>query len=134
MNQELNLSFETTFTVLPKHCNHMYPMIFGGAFFSELDLCAAACARRLLQASECDSAVTYKVLNLIFHKAAQSGDIIFMQAEVVELRKKAITIQVSADREHGAMPGRDHVADATFVFVSKKGHEYVPHGLSIPGS
>lgn len=129
----LNMVFETTFTVLPKHCNYMYPMVFGGAFFSELDLCAAACAKRLLQASDCDSAVTYKVTDLTFHKAAHSGDIIFMRAEIVDLRRKAIVVKVSADREAGATPGRDHVADVTFVFVSKKGEEYVPHGLSMPG-
>lgn len=128
----LNLVFENSFTVMPKHCNYMYPMIFGGAFFSELDLCAAACAKRLLQASECDSAVTHKVLELVFHKAAECGDMVFMRAEIVELRRKGITIRVSADREKGCVPGRDHIADATFVFVSKKGDEFVPHGLSMP--
>jgi len=125
----MNLVFENSFTVLPKHCNSMYPMIFGGSFFSELDLCAACCVDRLLHDSECDSAVTYKVIDLTFHKAAYCGDIIFMRAEVVELRKKAITVKVIAEREKKAIPGRDHVVDATFVFVSKKGEKYFPHGL-----
>lgn len=126
--------FETSFTVLPKHCNYLYPMIFGGAFFSELDLCAASCVTRLLHESICDCAVTYKVLDVTFHKAAYAGDIIFMRAEVVELKHKAIVVKVTAEREKRAVAGQDHIADAKFVFISKKGDEYVPHGLTLPES
>lgn len=127
----MNLVFENSFTVMPTHCNYMFPMIFGGAFFSELDLCAACCVNRLLHDSECDSAVTHKVLDLTFHKPAFAGDIIFMKAVVTELRNKSITVTVTAEREKRASPGRDHIVDAKFVFVSKKDGEYHPHGLSL---
>lgn len=131
MTEAKNLKFETTFTVLPKHCNYMYPMIFGGAFFSELDLCAASAVSRLLHDSDCDSAVTHKFEGT-FHAAAESGDIVFLQAEIVELRKKAIVIKVEAFRERRSTSGRDKVADARFVFVSKKGGNFHDHGLVMP--
>lgn len=128
----MNLMFETTFTVLPKHCNWMYPMIFGGAFFSELDLCAACCVNRLLHDSECDRAVTHKYEGT-FHAAAECGDIIFLSAEVVELRHKAVVVQIKAYRERRAKPGQDFIAEARFVFVTKKGDDFHPHGLKLPG-
>jgi len=127
----MNLVFETAFTVMPDQCNFQYPMIFGGAFFSELDKAAACCAYRLLHDSECDSAVTYKYEGT-FHGAAEAGDIIFLRAEIKELRRNAIVIEVKAYREHRAKAGKDHIADARFVFVSKKDGRYHPHGLSLP--
>lgn len=127
----MNLTFETTFTVLPKHTNYMYPMIFGGAFFSELDLCAASCVSRLLHDSDCDSAVTYKFEGT-YHAAAECGDIIFMKATIVELRRNAVVIEVVAEGEKRAQAGRTKLADARFVFVTKKGDKFAAHGLSLP--
>ena len=115
---------------MPKHANYMYPMIFGGAFFSELDLCAATCASRLLHDSTCDSAVTHKFSGT-FHAAAEVGDIIFLRAVVSELRKKAIVIEVYAERERRAKPGRDIVASCEFVFISKLEGEFKHHGLML---
>lgn len=126
----LNTTFETTFTVLPHQCNYMLPMIFGGAFFSELDLAAACCVNRLLHDSECDSAVTHKFSGT-FHAPAQMGDIIFLKAEVVELRHKSVRLIVTAERERRAEKGRDKVADAEFVFVTKKDGKFCNHGLSL---
>ena len=128
----MNLIYETAFTVMPTHCNYHFPMIFGGAFFSEIELCAAVTARRLLHDSECDFAVTYKVLDLTFHDEAHLGDLIFLRGEVVELKRKAIVIHVSADREVSTNQKRDHMADATLVFVSKKDKKFHPHGLEMP--
>lgn len=107
-------------------------MIFGGAFFSELDLCAACCVNRLLHDSECDSAVTYKFEGT-FHAAAESGDIIFMKAQVVELRRNAIVVNVHAEGEKRASAGKTYLADAKFVFVTKKDGKYHPHGLKLEG-
>ena len=128
----MNLKFSNSFIVMPKDCNYHFPMIFGGAFMSELDLCAAACVSRFLLDSECDSAVTYKVNNITFHGAAQSGDMIFMDAEIAQVRVHAIVVKVKALREKRNNPERDHIADAEFVFVSRKGDKVHPHGLKLP--
>ena len=126
----MNLVFENSFTVMPKHCNYMFPMIFGGHFFSEMDLCAACCVNRLLHDSECDSAVTYKFEGT-YVAAAESGDLVFMRAEVVELRRNAVVVQIKAHREKRAQAGKDLVAEAKFVFVTKKEGKFHPHGLSL---
>ena len=126
----MNTTFETTFVVMPKHCNYMYPMIFGGSFFSEMDLCAASCVNRLLHDSDCDSAVTHKFEGT-FHAAAESGDLIFLLAEIVELRKKAVVVKVKAYREPRATAGRGFIAEGKFVFVTKKNGQFAHHGLSL---
>src|SRR5258708_35733694 len=115
----MNLLFDNSFVVMPKHCNYMYPMIFGGHFFSEMDLCAATCVTRLLHDSECDSAVTYKFEGT-FHAACEAGDIVFLRAEIVELRRNAVVVNVKAHRERRPKGGKEHVADAKFVFVTRK--------------
>ena len=127
----MNLEFDTTFIVMPDQCNYMYPMIFGGAFFSEMDLCAAQCVSRLLHDSECNVAVTHKFEGT-FHNAAECGDIIFLSSKVVELRHKAIKVQVTAHSEKRGKAGRTHLADGTFVFVTKKDGEFAHHGLKMP--
>ena len=81
----MNVTFENSFIVMPADCNYQHGpngamMIFGGAFMSQLDLCAASCVNQLLLGTECDSAVTYKVLDGTFHLACESGDIVFMKA------------------------------------------------------
>lgn len=128
----MNLTFENSFIVMPRDCNYHYPMIFGGAFMSQLDLCAASCVSRLLHDSVCDSAVTYKVTDGTFHLACEAGDLVFMRAEVVELRRNAVVVHVSAERERRTSPGRERAADFTFVFVTKKDGKFHPHGLTLP--
>lgn len=125
--------FETSFVVMPAQSNYMAPMIFGGAFFSEMDLCAACCADRLLLDSECNSAVTYKA-DVTFHAPTEVGDIIFLQAKVVELRWKAIVIEVKAYRSKRNSPERDFVAEVRFVFISRKDGQYCNHGLTLPSA
>lgn len=113
----MNLEFETNFVVLPKHTNYHPPMIFGGAFFSELDLCAASCVRRLLYDSDCEGAVTYKA-EVNFLAPCYVGDIVFMKAVAKSTGKKSVVVEVTADREKQGSPNRDRVAECKFVFVS----------------
>jgi acyl-CoA hydrolase len=127
----MNTYFETNFVVMPADCNYMYPMIFGGSFFSKMDLAAAACVSRLLHDSECDSAVTHKFSGT-FHAAAECGDLVFLKCEVVELRTKSIRVIVRATREKRAEPGTDYIAEAEFIFCSKKDGKITPHGLKLP--
>lgn len=115
---------------MPSDCNYHYPMIFGGAFFAEMDLAAAITVSRLLQDSNCDSAVTHKFEGE-FLSAAECGDIIFLNCEIVELRKKAVVVEVIAKREKRAKKGQDLIAKAKFVFVTKKNGEFCPHGLEL---
>jgi acyl-CoA hydrolase len=97
-----------------------------------MDLCAAVCASNLLRSSiPADNAVTHKILNLTFHKPTYMGEIIYLYAEVTELRKKAISINVKAYREKRECGVRDFVAEGIFVFISKCGGNYVDHHLTL---
>jgi acyl-CoA hydrolase len=114
----MNLRFATNFTVMPMQTNYNYPMIFGGAFFAEIDLCAAQCVNRLLHDSPtCRTCVTHKA-EVTFHKPCYAGDLIFLEAEVAELRHKAVKVLVKAFRERCGSSTRDFVAESTFVFVT----------------
>lgn len=138
----MNLKFSTTFTVMPKHTNYMFPMIFGGAFFSEIDLCAAQCVNRLLHDSTtARAAVTHKFTGS-YHKPTFVGDLVFLEGEVVKLGYKSVVVQVKAFREKRGLPGRDFVAEAEFVFITVQDTNdvqnrpeflpYVHHGLKMP--
>lgn len=127
----MNTVFETSFTVMPRHTNYMAPMIFGGALFSEMDLAAACCVTRLLHDSVCDSAVTYKFGDGTFYTATECGDLVFLRAEVIELRQNAVKVVVEAHRERRAQAGRERIASCWFVFVTKREGRFHPHGLSL---
>lgn len=104
---------------------------------AQLDLCAASACTNLLQFSDspCDSAVTYKILELTFHKAAQMGDLVLMEAEITELRDNAIVVTVQAYRQPREVknPPKIHTATARFVFVSMKQDQFYPHRLKLEG-
>lgn len=141
-------TYETSFRVMPTQCNPLSPMIFGGAFFSEIDLCAATCVKRLLYSSKtCKEAVTHKVLDLTFNMPMYLGDLVHLRAKIVELRHKAITVEVKMFRELpesviGNEPKLEAVGKAKFVFISiingdnvgdkPKKLPYADHGLSLP--
>ena len=138
----MNLKFSTTFTVMPKHTNYMFPMIFGGAFFSEIDLCAAQTVNRLLHDSKtARAAVTHKFTGT-YHKPTFVGDLIFLHGEVVGLGYKSIVVHVRAFREKRGVAGQDFVAEAEFVFVTVRDTDdvqnrpdflpYAHHGLRMP--
>ena len=78
-------------------------------------------------------AVTYKVLDITFHKAAQMGDQIFLEAEIVELGNNSIVVQVEAYRQprDQKFPERIHAATAKLVFVTLQGDKYFPHRLKL---
>lgn len=113
----MDMKFSTSFTVYPADANNMFPMIFGGAFFSQLDKAAATAVKRLLYDSEtCKACVTHKFEGT-FHKPTYVGDLIFIEAEIISLGKKSVVVETKAYREKS--PGnRELAADAKFVFVS----------------
>ena len=115
---------------MPKDCNPLYPMIFGGALWSRMDMAAHTCTMRLLHHSKCNQAVTYKS-NVTFHAAAECGDIVFIYCTVTQLRRKGIGIKVEVQREKSGEPGCLKVAEAEFVFCSKKDGKFIHHELKL---
>jgi acyl-CoA thioesterase YciA len=125
------LKHSNSFVVMPTHTNYMYPLIFGGAFMSELDLCAATLVNKLVKKSDSvDNAVTHKA-DFTFHAPSYAGDVIYMDAEVVELGKKSIVLKVEGYREPRDSHNRIHVATSKFVFITRYGEEYRNHLLEL---
>ncbi len=125
------MTHSNSFVVMPVHTNYMYPLIFGGAFMSELDLCASILVNKLVKIStEVDNAVTHKA-DFIFHAPSYAGDVIYMDATVEELGKKSIIVKVEAYREPRNSMERIHVATSQFVFVTRSGEKYKQHLLKL---
>jgi len=128
----MNLRHETSFTVYPVDANSMFPMIFGGAFFSYLDKAAAVAVKRLLHDSpSCQTAVTHKFEGT-YLKPCYVGDLIFIEAEIISLGKKSVVVQTKAFREKAPskcdsakVATRELVADARYVFVTVEHDEDV---------
>lgn len=121
----------TFFTVLPKHCNHHMPMIFGGHFMAEMDIAAAILVAKLLTDSTTATyAVTYKYEGTFF-AAAQMGDIIELRCKITEVRKRGIGVEVCAYRQKRNQKEVEYIAKSNFVFVSKNGDKFVEHGLTL---
>ena len=125
------MKHSTSFMVLPRHTNDMSPLIFGGKFMSELDLCAAVLSNMFVKKSnKVNNAVTYKA-NFEFHGPSYCGDVIYMDASIVDLGRKSIVMEVRAYREPKNEEKRYHVATANFVFVTRLNDTYVEHGMKL---
>ena len=119
-----------SFTVLPKHTNHMSGVIFGGYFMEQIDITCGELCRRALYSSEVKAAFTHKV-EIEFCKPARLGDIVFIEAEVAEVRKKALVISFTSHVERLGSGECEEVAFGKLVWVSHEGGVYKNHGLEL---
>lgn len=114
----MNTTFSTSFIIFPEHTNHMSPIIFGGKFMAEMDLCAAKCVRRFLYDSEtADASVTHKA-NFTFLRPTYLGDFIIINSTITEVGEKSIKINTGAFREVKDSSLKEKVAEAEFVFIA----------------
>lgn len=121
---------KTSFVVMPKDLNYM-GIIFGGVFMSQLDLAAATLVNRAIRVSDTsDKAVTFK-FDVEFSKPCFEGDIVTIESEIVELRKKAIVVKLKAYREPRTDSVKELVAVCNTVFVSMNENHYVNHQLEL---
>jgi acyl-CoA hydrolase len=91
------LELVTYWTIMPKDTNYMYPLVFGGAMMSQVDLAAATHARMLLNWTNCDKAVTHKA-NFSFTGRSYTGDTIKFVSRVKEVRDNSIRFVVDVYR------------------------------------
>ena len=107
------------FTVFPEHTNSLSPLIFGGAFFAEMDKIAAIACRRLLYSSPIKgvtNAVTHKA-EVKFYKPSYQENLMFLEAEIISVGTKSICVNVKAVREiPNDLP--QLIAEIDFVFIS----------------
>lgn len=124
---------KTWFTVYPEDCNYMKvadgtPMVHGGTMLLKMDRAAAELARKCLYETECDSALTVGVENVIFHDGAKLGDLIEITVVNKEYGNKRMKffVQCFAERWGGE---KKLMAEGTFIFCSFKNGKSHPHGL-----
>lgn len=130
-----DLKFSTNFLVMPADCNDQIPMIFGGKLFSELDKACDCVAKQALRHSICEYPVTYDWAGK-FLNTAWMGEIVYIDAEIIGFHIKSIKIKVRAYKKEWDKVKKEEniitLATGEFIFISKIGKEYVPHGLSMP--
>lgn len=128
------MSFTTFWTIMPKDTNYMYPLVFGGAMMSEVDLAAATHARMLMHWTNCDKPVTYDT-HMKFTARAYSGDTIKFVSHLVEVRDNALKFIVNAYKialpteENNQCIESEHIGQHELVFVTMRGDTYTPHKL-----
>ena len=91
-----------------------YGDIFGGWLMSIMDSAAGTVAARYARGR----AVTIAVDGMTFHKPVKVGDVVSVYADVVEVGRSSLKIDVSAWRRVRASEDVDRVTHATFTFVA----------------
>jgi acyl-CoA hydrolase len=95
----------------------MYPLIFGGALFSQMDLCAANTVKQVLKEYTLGcSAITHKV-EVEFSGPSYVGDLIELEGEIISMGAKSIVVNVKAFRSNYEVT-RLSIAGAKFIFVT----------------
>lgn len=126
------IEYTTSIIVFPKHSNHLYPLIFGGALMEMMDLTAAMTSRRALQLTELEHSVTHKA-DYTFHRPSYVGDVLDLTGTVKSCSVKSLAIEVIVKRKS------ELIATGSFVFISIEPSDlslkpaflpYVKHGLT----
>lgn len=133
-DNQVPLKLTTYWTIMPKDTNYMYPLVFGGAMMSQVDLAAATHVRMLLNWTNCDKAVTHKA-NFNFTGRSYAGDTIRFDSRVAEIRDNSIRFVVDAYRS--ALPQNEipmetafeHIGQHELVFVTMAGNQFASHKL-----
>lgn len=128
------MEFTTYWTIMPKDTNYMFPLVFGGAMMSQVDLAAATHARMLLNWTSCDKTITYKA-NVLFSAPSYAGDTIRFDSRLVEVRDNSLRFIVEAYRiplPNGSKPMQityELIGKHELVFVTMTGDQFTPHRL-----
>lgn len=131
------MEYNTSFTVYPGDCNpHKNPdgsmMVHGGTMLLKMDRAAAACVKRALYNTECDTALTVGVDKVTFFFGAKLGDLINISAKVIDVGLKRITCQVSCFVEEWG-GSQKVMAEGLFHFCSFKEGESEYHRIKLNG-
>lgn len=133
MNNTPPKFFINYWTIMPADTNYMFPLVFGGAMMSQVDLAVATHVRQLLDFSECDKAVTYKA-DFKFLGPAYSGDTIEIVSECTEVRDNALGFTIRVYRIPKPTIGirkteKELIGQHYLVFVTKLEDKFHPHKL-----
>lgn len=124
--------YTTSFVVMPKHCNYLGDMIFGGELLSQMDIAAAMAVRRAMYNCEHKKAVTVRVTNVNFMVAALVGDLIQLEATVDEVTNRTLIVHVYGWREKQGTGVREKICYGEFTFCAISDNRMpVRHNLTL---
>lgn len=121
------LATTSSFTVYPKHCNHMGTLA-GGTQLTVMDQVAGVVTRRMMRATgqEGRLAVTVAVERAEFKRPGQVGDIVHVTGRIVDLGETSVTIHVQLDTDDDRTLSWGRFV---FVVIDAKTKKPVKHGL-----
>lgn len=123
----------SSFYVFPQDLN-FGNTLFGGKLLAEIDCEASKVAKSVIYGSDADNTVTAR-FEVDFKKMAHQGDLIVMEADVFELGRTSMKINVDVFIKRG--PDRKDwmcICSAKTVFVAVKDEKPFPHGKELKKS
>lgn len=121
----------SSFFVFSKDLNYGNTL-FGGKMLAEIDCEAAKVAKSIIYDTEATNTVTASFDRVDFKSPARKGDLIIMEADVIELGRTSMKVSVTASIKIG--PNREdwkEICKATTTFVALKDDTPYPHGKSM---
>lgn len=121
----------SSFFVFSKDLNYG-ETLFGGKLLAEMDCEAAKVAKAVIFGTEADAVVTASFERVDFKSPARHGDLVVMEADLVNLGKSSIKIKIQVWIKKG--PDRSdwiQICTADATFVSLKGGKPYPHGKTL---
>jgi len=117
----------SSFFVFSKDLNYG-DSLFGGKLLAEIDCEAAKVARSLIYDTGADNAVTASFDRVDFKAPAKRGDLIELQADITELGRTSIKIEVSVWVKRGSdKQNWTEICKAHATFVALKDGKPYPH-------
>ncbi len=104
--------------MMPRDTNH-HGTIFGGVILSHIDQAGAVAAIR----RGCRQVVTVAMDQVVFHQPVEVGDLVSFYAEVVEVGRTSLRVQVAVEADRRASGETVAVtrAEVTYVHVDGQG-------------
>lgn len=117
----------SSFFVFSKDLNYG-ETLFGGKLLAEIDCEAAKVSRSLIYDTGADNAVTASFDRVDFRAPAKKGDLIFMEADIIDLGRTSIKIRVDVWIKKGTdKQDWTKICDAEATFVALKDGKPYPH-------
>ena len=118
----------SSFFVFSKDLNYG-ETLFGGKLLAEIDCEAAKVARSLIYDTAADNAVTASFDRVDFKAPAKKGDLVIMEADIVNLGRTSIKIDVGVWIKKGEdRKNWIEICQAHTTFVAMKEGKSFPHG------
>lgn len=121
----------SSFFVFSKDLNYG-ETLFGGKLLAEMDCEAAKVARAVIWDSEADGVVTASFERVDFKAPAKKGDLVIMEADVVNFGRTSMRIEIGVWIKKG-LNRKDwiEICTAAATFVALKDGKPHPHGKHI---